>query len=272
MIHQVFRYFCMIFCLFIGNQIYAQDLVKSIDFKNNAQFLSIDNQSNIYVKDNANLLTKYSPDGDSLMQYRSIKNGQIAGIDALSGLRIYTFYKQQGTVVILDRNLTEKNSIQLRKLNIYNISNIGASQDGSMWVYDFDNAQLIKVDEQLNIQQKSDDTRLVTRLVIHPDQIIENDRQVFIIDNKQGVFHFDQYGTFVNHYLIPSDQIFQITNQTIIYLKDNTLHSYNLKNSSTGSIPLNTFIKDGNEPILDIKISNTNYYILYNSHLDIYKQ
>ncbi len=62
--------------------------------------------------------------------------GKIYSIDASNPLKILVYFRDFATIVVLDRLLTVRNTIDLRKQNIYQAQAVATSYDGNIWVYD----------------------------------------------------------------------------------------------------------------------------------------
>ncbi len=98
---------------------------------------TVDNLDNIYVLNSRNQVKKFNANGDSVGVYNDVrKYGTATLIDVSNPLKLLLFYRDFGTVVMLDRFLNAVNSIDLRKQNILQSRAIGQSYDNKIWVYD----------------------------------------------------------------------------------------------------------------------------------------
>src|SRR5215213_6836043 len=98
---------------------------------------SVDNLGNIYLVYVTGQLKKISPQGDSIAVFSAVRRyGQLHSIDVTNPLKVLLHYKDFGTVVALDRLLNIRNTVDLRKLNIFQAKAVGLSYDNNIWVFD----------------------------------------------------------------------------------------------------------------------------------------
>ena len=78
---------------------------------------AVDNMDNIYLVQSGNQIKKTNPKGDSIAVYNDVKRyGRIAFIDATNPLKLLVYYTDFSTIVVLDRFLNKRNTIDLRQL------------------------------------------------------------------------------------------------------------------------------------------------------------
>src|SRR5687767_8435632 len=160
---------------------------------------TVDNLGNIYTISRDNQLKKLNANGDSLAVYNDVRRyGSIYSLDASNPLKLLLYHKNFGTIVILDRFLNVRNTIDLRKLNIFQVKAIGQSYDNGIWIYDEQEAKLKKLDDEGNLVSESADLRLLMETVPSPAQVIDQDRLVHLYDPEKGLFIFDYYGVLKN--------------------------------------------------------------------------
>ena len=114
--------------------------------------VALDNLDNLYVVSSTGQLKKFNNRGDSVGVFNGMRAyGKLQAIDVTSPLRPLLFYKDFSTVVILDRFLANRASLDLRKHNILQPTAIGLSYDNNLWVFDQYDSKLKKVDEGGNL-------------------------------------------------------------------------------------------------------------------------
>ena len=64
------------------------------------------------------------------------KFGKLSTIDVSIRLRYLLYYKDFSTIVVLDRLLAIRNTIDLRKQNIFQVNAIAQSYDNNIWLFD----------------------------------------------------------------------------------------------------------------------------------------
>jgi hypothetical protein len=158
---------------------------------------AIDNLDNLYIISSAGQIRKFSANGDSTSIYSQVRNyGKLFSLDVSNPLRPLLFYKNFSTVVLLDRFLANRTIIDLRKYKILQPGAVGLSYDNNIWVFDEYDNKLKKVDEQGNKLLETPDFRTIFNEPIRPQKIINDNGLVYLADTANGVFVFDNYGSF----------------------------------------------------------------------------
>ena len=97
----------------------------------------VDNLNNIYLVYNEGRLKKVSPKGDSLAVFNDVRKfGKLSSVDVSNPLKIILYYKDFSTIVVLDRFLNIRNSIDLRKESLFQVRSVGQSYDNNIWIFD----------------------------------------------------------------------------------------------------------------------------------------
>lgn len=190
---------------------------------------TVDNLDNIYVLNSRNQVKKFNANGDSVAVYNDIrKYGTATLIDVSNPLKLLLFYRDFGTVVMLDRFLNAVNSIDLRKQNILQSRAIGQSYDNKIWVYDELENKLKKVDEEGKLIQETPDFRLLLGAAPTPLKIFDENRFVYVYDSVYGVYVFDYYGALKNNIMIQHWQNFKVAGKFIFGSRNDTLFRYDI--------------------------------------------
>ena len=190
--------------------------------------VAVDNLENLYLVSSGGQVKKLNSRGDSVAVFNGIrKYGQLQTIDVTNPLKPLLFYKDFSTVVILDRLLTNRSSLDLRRYNILQPAAIGLSYDNNIWVFDqFDN-KLKKLDEAGNLLLQTADFRQLFQQTISPQRIINDNGFVYLADSAQGIYVFDNYGGFKRKVDLKGWRSIDVSNGNIIRLQDNAMIVYN---------------------------------------------
>ncbi|HEX7844211.1 MAG TPA: hypothetical protein VF476_00340 [Chitinophagaceae bacterium] len=192
---------------------------------------AVDNLDNIYVLNSRNQLKKLNANGDSVAVFNDIKRfGKATLVDVSNPLKIILYYKDFGSIVVLDRFLNAVNTIDLRKQNILQAKAIGLSYDNKIWVYDELENKLKKVDEEGKLLQETADFRLLFDKAPVPQKLFDQDKYVYLYDSAQAVFVFDYYGTLKNKILINGWRNFKVAGKYIFGDKAGILYRYEISN------------------------------------------
>ena len=231
-------------------------------------YLNVDILDNIYLITNANQLKKLNATGDPIAFFSDVKKyGNPNSIDVSNPLKIIVYYKNFATIVVLDRLLVLRNSINLRNKNIFTATTICSSYDNNIWIFDEQDFKIKKLDEQGGIITESADMRMLTNDTPSPIQIIDASNQLYLYDKKKGFYLFDYYGAFKSSLPFLNWQNVTIDRHTIYGFSANTLFSYTLQSLQLKEYHLPTYIKG----YKSIKALNGKLYVLKDDGLEVYE-
>ena len=109
---------------------------------------TVDNLDYLYLVGSTNQVKKLNANGDSVAVFNNVrKYGQASLIDVSNPLKVLLYYSDFATIVVLDRMLNVRNTIDLRRQNILQVRAIGQSYDNKIWLYDEVDNKLKKIDE-----------------------------------------------------------------------------------------------------------------------------
>lgn len=193
--------------LFLAHKTQAQKIVSSNDkdssfilvktYIGNIADAAMDNLDNLYIISSTGQLKKLDANGDSVGVYNQVRNfGKLFSIDVSNPLRPLLFYKDFSTVVLLDRFLANRATLDLRRFKILQPGAAGLSYDNNIWIFDEYDNKLKKVDEQGNPLLETPDFRTIFNETIRPQKILNENGFVYLADTANGVFVFDNYGSF----------------------------------------------------------------------------
>lgn len=242
----------------------AQELLKTIPTEK-ARSITTDELGNVYLVREDNALIRYNADGDSTGNFRSIQNGDLQWVDATNPMRVLLYYPAFSRIILLDRMLSVKNELDLKKLSIFNAPAVGMSADGRIWIYDFVNARLKKLDDQLNITNTGNDMRQESQTVPRPTALLERDGRVYVCDPVHGIYTFDRFASYLNTLEIKEVKQLQAFGTQLIYRDQDTLKSYDVKTLSFKSIGL-----PATPDFMEARMERNRMYFLYRNRLEIY--
>lgn len=237
-----------------------------------ARFITVDDLGNVYLVHNNNTLTRYNSDGDSSAFFGRVLNGDIGAVDASNPLRVLVYYPQYSRIVVLDRMLSQKADIDLRRLQLYNAPAIAGSADGNIWVYDPFNARLHKINEQQEEVSVSNDLRQSAGFAPNATFMTERDRKLYLCDSARGILVFDQFATYINTIPITGLTGLQVFGEQIVYQAIDSLTAYNAHNFSEKKISIPMPASYGSDiRLLQCMMSRGRLYVLHFDRLDIWK-
>ena len=189
---------------------------------------AMDNLDNLYIVSSNGQVRKFNSSGDSTGLYNQVRNfGQLSSIDVSNPLKLLLFYKDFSTIVTLDRYLSPISTIDLKRFSILQPVAVGLSYDNNIWVYDEYDHKLKKIDEQGNNLMETADFRSVFNQTISPQKIINDNGLVYLADTLNGVFVFDNYGSFQKKIPLVNWQSIAISKSNIISTSNEWIIVYN---------------------------------------------
>jgi hypothetical protein len=233
----------------------------------NFSYMDIDVLDNLYLISNDNQLKKLKPNGDSVAIFNDVKKfGNPTLIDVSNPLKILLYYKSYSTVVILDRFLSFRNSINFRKGNIFKAKTIATSYDNNIWLFDEQDFKLKKIKDDGTLLSETNDWRQIFDEVPSPTEMIDRDGAVYLHDIQKGFYVFDYYGSLKNNLPFKNWQHVAVANNKIMGFENNTLQSYELNTLTLKSYALPNFFRN----YIDIKAMNGKVYLLLKTGVEVY--
>lgn len=236
--------------------------------KGNFIDFNVDNLDNIYLINNTNQLKKIQGNGDSVGVFNDVKRfGNPSSIDVTNPLKLLLYYRNFSTILVLDRFLNIRNTINLRKQNIFLVNTIASSYDNNIWLFDEEDYKLKKIDEEGRVLQETTGLRILFDSVPSPAQIIDRDNYIYLYDAEKGFYVFDYYGGFKNRLPFLNWTNVEVSGKNMYGFFNNTLYSYELHSLQLKEYKLPMFFGE----YLSIKAMNGKLYLLKNEGLDIYQ-
>ena len=228
----------------------------------------VDNLDNIYLVTVANQLKKIDTNGDSAGIFNDVKHyGNPSSMDVSNPLKILLYYKNYSTVVVLDRFLNMRNTINFRTQNIFSVKAIASSYDNNIWLFDEQDYKLKKIDEQGKPLLETVDCRTFLEEAPSPEKIIDRENFVYLYDTAKGFYIFDYYGTFKTKLPFIGWKNIEVSNKMMYGFKSNTLYTYMLSSLTLKEYPLPYFFSG----YLAVKAMNGKLYLLKTEGIDIYR-
>ncbi|HPI55232.1 MAG TPA: hypothetical protein PLU10_11115 [Chitinophagaceae bacterium] len=259
------RWFIFLALLFSSQLLQASDSLvwlKSIRIPD-ARFMSTDPLGNIYVVTSSNQLIRFNADGDSNAAFHEIRKGHITQVDATNPMRVLVFFSDFGQIAILDKQLSLKSVLKLPALGFLNVPCIANSADGGIWIFDPIVGSLVKIDESPSVLFTTN-LRNVLDEPLNPQYMIEQERQLFVVDSTQGIKQFDLYGFFKQSFPFLTNEV-QWINQQLIYFKSPYLYSYQVRQFTDQKIEL-----PNASTIFQVRTERNRVFILRENQLEIY--
>lgn len=244
----------------------AQDsafkLIKSIPSP--ASSFTTDNLGNTYLT-KGDVLEKYDAEGHFLKNFSNKTRGTISFVDARDPLKVMLFYRSFQQILFLDNMLSgQENIISLDPLGYTQITLVCTSHNNGFWIYNPQNSELIRFDQEINKNQQTGNITQLTGRKLNPNFITEYNNMVYMNDSTSGILVFDIYGTYSRTIPLKGLSHFQVSNEQILYLREGKLKSYHINTLEEGEVRLPA------GEVLDARTEKEKLYLLKQKSLDIY--
>lgn len=228
---------------------------------------TVDNLGNLYVQNRTGQLKKMSPAGDSIAVFNNVRQyGKLYLIDVTNPLKVLLYFRDFGTIVVLDRFLSTRATIDLRRMQLYQVKAIGQSYDNNIWVFDELEARLKRVSEEARVLDQTNDFRMMLDTVPSPQFIVDQNRLVYLYDSLKGVYLFDYYGAFKNRIQLKGWTDFTVIGNSMYGHDAHLLYRYEPGTLNLQQYPIPAAMRDAKK----IKITPGFLYLLRNNRLEIY--
>lgn len=243
-------------------------LVEKKKIGTEAQHIEVDFLGNCYVINDYEI-KKYSPEGELEYTYSNFITGKITSVDPSDPFKIVVFYGDFGQVNLLDNTLSEAGDpILLHMYGLELASLVCRSYNSGLWVYDPQNFELIRFDDNMEITDRTGNINQVLGLPVDPDQLLEEDNMVYLSDPSEGIIALDRYGTYYRTYPFGDFKTFDAAGPRIIYLSGNEVHYYDTRKMTQTSmkLPVNAAL----DARICYDIQPEQLYVIDKSHLYIF--
>jgi hypothetical protein len=228
---------------------------------------TIDNLGNLYLVNQSGQLKKLSAAGDSLAVFNNVRQyGKIDLMDVTNPLKLLLYFKDFGTILILDRFLNTRGIVDLRKQQLFQVRAIGQSYDNNIWVFDELENKLKRIGEDGRVLDQSTDFRLLFDSTPSPQYIIDQNRQLYLYDSLKGVYLFDYYGAFKNRIQLKGWSEFTVIANTLYGRDAGMLYKYEPGTLNLQQYAIPSAMRDAKK----IKFARDNLYLLRDDRLEVY--
>lgn len=171
-------------CLFqVINMSWAQEV----------NYFRVDDLGYVYTLDQASLV-KHTPKGDTLFVYSRLDLGTPSQLDVSNPLRPLLFFRETGTMVLLDNTLSEQRVVRLWETGAGLPEWVASGVNQEFWMYDALNKELLRIDERMQVKAN---TGYLPNLLGRELKIVglaERHEQVILADANYGLWIFDRFG------------------------------------------------------------------------------
>lgn len=259
-----------VFLHFFVNSFGQKDSVFSLQKKIKGDIVAFtaDNQDNLYLINSSDQVKKLNANGDSIAVFNNVrKYGKIAQLDVSNPLRVLLYYKDFSTIVVLDRLLNIRSTIDLRKQEIFQVQAVGLSYDNKIWLYDEFEHKLKKIDEDGKLLFATSDFRQLFDEAFSFSSIYDEGGLLYLYDKNKGVYVFDYYGTLKNIFSLTGYDNFKVAGKMIFGTKKDSLMRFQPSIFQFQQYSLPGALQNS----LSLLFTSTKAYALKKDELDIFE-
>lgn len=207
----------------------AYDEPVKLVVKGRFHHFTADNLGNIYSIHEDELI-KYLPNGRFFARYSNLKLGAITHVDVTNPLKLLLYYRDFQQIVFLDNQLSvNSDQVSLEKLGLEQTHLVCAGANNSFWVYNRQNNELLRFDENSQKIAFTGNLKQVLRADLNPDFMMEHNNYLYLNSPETGIYVFDIFGAFSKIITLKGLRSFQVNENLIYYQKDSAFCSYDHK-------------------------------------------
>lgn len=228
---------------------------------------TVDNLNYIYLFNPGGQLKKLKPNGDSMAVFNDVRRyGKLHSIDVSNPLKVLLYFKDFGTVVVLDRLLGRRDVLDLRRLGLYQVKSIAQAYDNGFWVFDEQEGKLKHLNDAGVVVDQFTDFRVLFDSMPSPQFMVDQNKYLYMYDPQLGIYMFDYYGAFKKRIPFTGWEDFTVINNLLFGRKKNVLYRYDPQTLQLQEYPVNASIAGA----IKIQITPDNLYVLHADRLEIF--
>lgn len=192
-------------------------------------YFTTDHLGNSYII-KEDIIQKYDTTGKLFKTFTNKSLGKISAVDASNPLKLLLFYKDFSQIIFLDNMLSPSaDPVKLSDLGFEQAQLACSSHNSGLWLYNQQNFELVRLDQDLQVSQRTGNITQITGLALNPNYLIQYNDKVYLNNPLTGILVFDIYGTYYKSIPIKELTVFQVKDESILYYQAPELHSFDVK-------------------------------------------
>jgi hypothetical protein len=169
--------------------------------------------------------------------FQNLSLGNAASINSDDVLNSMLFYPDVQSIVFLDNSLSMKNSpVKISDLGFDNVSVACLSYNTGFWLYNSSTFSLHRFDRFLKETNVSSNINQLLSVSPNPTSLKEKHGILVLNDSEKGLIVFDHFGNFIKQLNISEIKDFQITPNSIEFLRHDSLFRFDMKFNQIDSL------------------------------------
>lgn len=212
--------------LFITISSYAKipEFVATIPEKSLSVFINTNDEVFLIQK---GMIKKYNNAGVLQQTYGNKFIDDETQMININAFRTILFSPTYGKIIQLDNRLNEIDVINVFDFSNLNVTCVGSSYNNEyFWLWDAATQKLNKLDKTKKLVFESNSISALLGKSINPKYIQEQGILLYITDEKNGIYIFDNQGNYIKTIPILGVRAVKVIDDKIYYVKENCFYSY----------------------------------------------
>ena len=227
-----------------------------------------DFSGNLYLSNEHGVISKYDKNGALQISYSGTVKSSIYSIDASHTSKIFGFYRDQQSYIILDRFLNPLNEANLNPSIIGFATETAYSANNNLWLFDQSDLSIKKI----NLISDVVVTLNAIPLMIAEEewdllQIEEYQNRLFLYNSSKDMYVFDNLGNYIRKLNINPDCKVSFNDSHLIFIQSDRILTLNIYNNEISEIGL----LNNTNSVLKVISTNNFIYLIFKNKISVYK-
>lgn len=252
----------LLYFLFVNGDLYF-DFEKKLSIQ--AHNFEVDNIGNIYSISGYTLV-KAMPNNQASFNYSNNFLGTPDHVDVSNPLQTLLYYKVSNVLVFLNNTLNEiRSPLKLDDISINHPLLVCSSNYNGFWIFDQSRNTILYVNTSFEVEIETQNINNIIEGNVKPNYLKEYNKEIYLNIPGKGIIEFNKNGSYNKTLPLFVDNVIQIQNKKIYYLKGDSIGLYDIlvKNNYIVALPENG--------ISNIKVQNNKVYFLNKNELSVYR-
>lgn len=195
------------------------------------RMMEFDPLGHLYLVDASDRLLKFDTTG--ILAHSVVNNnlGQIHSLDVGNPFKIMLFYRDQQTIILYDRTLSEIQRIPLIQWELQDVTAAGLAPDNALWLFNGLKKVLVKMSDTGDPILTSDPFDILNPVSARPDFIYDTDHFLLLKEAGQPMALFNDFGNYLRPLNI-NDELFSISKDGLVIHKNSSFVLFRIEDQS----------------------------------------
>lgn len=227
-----------------------------------------DFSGNLYLSNEHGVISKYDKNGALQISYSGTVKSSIYSIDASHTSKIFGFYRDQQSYIILDRFLNPLNEANLNPSIIGFATETAYSANNNLWLFDQSDLSIKKINLISDVVVTSN---AIPLMIAEEEwdllQIEEYQNRLFLYNSSKDMYVFDNLGNYIRKLSINPDCKVSFNDSHLIFIQGDRILTLNIYNNEISEIGL----LNNTNSVLKVISTNNFIYLIFKNKISVYK-